>query len=932
METYMGMKWYKSDLQMQTPGDRYNWCHDDPGFLRGDYVESDLINSVDLYLKRCHEVGLELIGVTEHNFIGMEFLAMLQHRNPIIARELGRNPIIIFPGFEIEISQGLGVHLLCLFNPTTPLDEINDLLTELGLPKTQRVINGSIVPVNQLFDKVIDKVQKHPRIPGLIIAAHPFSESGMLQNDFLTSHFQRELFTDPRLMAMEVPRPVNNLSIGWQRLINAGLDCHPDWRRNRPIATIMSSDAYSLNEGPKGYIGKRHSWIKMSNPSIESLRQAFLDHESRVQLQENYPEEDNRHGKIKSLQINNVAFLENQKINFSQNLNCIIGGRGSGKSSILEYIRLCTNYDIDTNTEEQVKRIKNTLNENSVLKVTWENLNGLTDSFEFSLNYKKPKITSRDGQITDSFTIFKKLGVQIYSQREITRMSQDIPSLLPLIDRLTGEELDDYYEQELALKDEIKQLQQKNQVLERLKRERRGLEQEISDLQRQWDAFVAIQDENQKRIWAKEAESYLKNLITEKEQLIGSWSKLADGIVAENSLLHPNVENWNPTDYFIELNAKLAEAKINLAEGIKTVLNEYKQTFDELTTNNEMWQLAQDYIKIAEDEFLIACENQGLKPEELLFLKDVDEKKKAKDLLLSEKEEKIIKLIDEVQLFSSLMDRLKEVWQTQTVLRKNKLDQITNSEAVPKVNPGEPHPFIIIDVDYFGDKEHFCTLWNSVKVNGRTKLGKNWEEIGDTLFDEFKAQENAISPWYILLQWLNDEMNMPEGIREYHLALCSFLNEEIIDQWQELQLTRINDSINITLFRTDGSRAGSLRDNGLSDGQKNTAILTLLFAEGTDPILIDQPEDELDSAFIYNELVPLLRNVKNKRQIILCTHNANLPVNGDSELVYALNANMGKGKVMAEGGLDSVGVRNAILDIMEGSEEAFRRRKEKYDF
>ncbi len=88
----------------------------------------------------------------------------------------------------------------------------------------------------------------------------------------------------------------------------------------------------------------------------------------------------------------------------------------------------------------------------------------------------------------------------------------------------------------------------------------------------------------------------------------------------------------------------------------------------------------------------------------------------------------------------------------------------------------------------------------------------------------------------------------------------------------------------------------------------------------------------MDSDFIYNQLVPLLRRVKYKRQIILATHNANIPVNGDCELLYALNTEMGKGILKAEGGLEKPNVKEAVLNIMEGSREAFRRRQEKYNF
>ncbi|MNY19425.1 hypothetical protein D3C86_1528580 [compost metagenome] len=109
-------------------------------------------------------------------------------------------------------------------------------------------------------------------------------------------------------------------------------------------------------------------------------------------------------------------------------------------------------------------------------------------------------------------------------------------------------------------------------------------------------------------------------------------------------------------------------------------------------------------------------------------------------------------------------------------------------------------------------------------------------------------------------------------------------------------------------------------------------MLNLLLAKGEGPIVIDQPEDELDSNFIYHELVPLLRRIKNRRQLIVATHNANLPVNADADLVYALKVAEGRGVVLAEGGLDNNETTGAVLDIMEGSAEAFKRRLAKYHF
>lgn len=136
-------------------------------------------------------------------------------------------------------------------------------------------------------------------------------------------------------------------------------------------------------------------------------------------------------------------------------------------------------------------------------------------------------------------------------------------------------------------------------------------------------------------------------------------------------------------------------------------------------------------------------------------------------------------------------------------------------------------------------------------------------------------------------------------------------------------------------MRPDGVSAGKMSGAGgrlLSEGQRNTALLNLMLVQGNGPIVIDQPEDELDASYIFSDLVPLIRSVKSRRQLIIATHNANLPVNADAELIYAIEASEGRGRLLAEGGLDRGPVTLAVLNIMEGSEQAFKQRSEKYHF
>jgi ATPase subunit of ABC transporter with duplicated ATPase domains len=204
--------------------------------------------------------------------------------------------------------------------------------------------------------------------------------------------------------------------------------------------------------------------------------------------------------------------------------------------------------------------------------------------------------------------------------------------------------------------------------------------------------------------------------------------------------------------------------------------------------------------------------------------------------------------------------------------------------------------------------------------------------LGEALF-QYAVTTNASSPWTALEDLLAAPESAPTPIRESAAVLEQHLQSEAVrSTWEDVRLMRVQDQIDLTLYRDDGSRAGSVLEGGLSDGQRNTAALALLLAQGNDPIVIDQPEDELDSNFIYRDLVPMLRTRKEGRQLIFATHNANLPVNGDAELIYALESQGGRGRPLAQGGLDLARVSDAVLDVMEGSREAFQKRREKYHF
>ena len=114
----------------------------------------------------------------------------------------------------------------------------------------------------------------------------------------------------------------------------------------------------------------------------------------------------------------------------------------------------------------------------------------------------------------------------------------------------------------------------------------------------------------------------------------------------------------------------------------------------------------------------------------------------------------------------------------------------------------------------------------------------------------------------------------------------------------------------------------------LSTGQKCTAILPILLLDSDNPLIIDQPEDNLDNRFIFQTVVESVRRVKQHRQLILITHNPNIPVLGDAEQVVVLESNGVRARLAREGNVDAC--KDEIVTLLEGGVEAFQKRGERY--
>ena len=147
---------------------------------------------------------------------------------------------------------------------------------------------------------------------------------------------------------------------------------------------------------------------------------------------------------------------------------------------------------------------------------------------------------------------------------------------------------------------------------------------------------------------------------------------------------------------------------------------------------------------------------------------------------------------------------------------------------------------------------------------------------------------------------------------------------------RELDILRCPDRYLLELRMDNGSYR---RLDELSGGQRVSVLLSLLLeTKGSSPLVIDQPEDELDNRFLFETVLPALKKLKGRRQVILATHNANIVVNGDADMVIQLEATANRGRVAIAGAIEEPAVRDAIVRTVDGGEEAFRLRRRKYGF
>jgi len=930
---YQGARFYKADLQVQTPADGPRWMDASCRIASkgdGSQDEESARLAAEAVVRRCYEVGLEIVGITDHNFASKHLLPELQEFARSLAPKYGYE-LVLFPGFEFQAHVGRGCHVLVLLEPATPPDQVDHLMTQCGVP-LQRFVGQTPQPSTLPLSDILEVVQKKradERIHGLVILPHSQAESGIFDDDRIAAWLQQTEFKNPDLLCLEVPKPPSQMSGGWQRLLSNGADCDPAWRRPRKIACLMSSDAKALkaDNGSPTYIGGRWSWIKLSEPTIEGLRQAFLDPESRIRLMGERPELAYRYPKIKAIRVTNADFLADMDLTFSPNLNTLIGGGGTGKSTIVEYLRIALGETdgVAGDAAANLSKLRGTIGATTSIEIDIER-----DEHSWtvkSLAGADPVVVA--GEAIPSLS--KLFPARVYSQHEIYAIAGDREARSRLLDDLVREDLDRLERRAEELEAEVRALDVEVGQEAALKKQLSDLETNILSLTMKTERLEAV--ESQLKEWGRlrQEEAVLKTAVDSIEAVarqaltnISTWRVPLDALRSDQNPNH-DILATSATEIQTALDS-LNSASTAAVEGFK------RQALGALATP-PVQQLRALHSRASVDSAGRQAElrEKGIDPDAYAAYADrLSASAGDRDAVAA----KLRVVAERRSARATRLALLKECWAQQTEVRTNKAAALTG--AVRKTAAGRP--FVEVDVQPYGDAE---SLQSESRRWIRDKRKLSESDIDEILAAVLKSTPVGVSPTDTLVTWISALRagESPEGFpwkaaqRETRVFL-EWMDESAL---AGLQLFRVPDRVAIRLYRQDGSLAGEL-ESGLSVGQRCTAILAVLLAQDDAPAIIDQPEDDLDNEFTYRDLVPLIRQSKEERQLIVATHDPNIPVNADAELIVALEARDGRGHLKrmdgrtAVGALDKLVVQHAVEEIMEGSEDAFRRRYEKYGF
>lgn len=846
-----GATWLRADFHLHTKADKeFAYSGADNDFVR-------------LYIEQLKNQNIGIGIITNHNkFDKGEFIAL--------RKKAKKECIGLFAGVEFSLKEG--IHILIVFDDKWyqgDTDNISKFLDKAfyGISNYDK----PDYPNSKLDLKETVEALDEIGFDYFIALAHIDDRNGLftvLQGRTRDAFIEQEAFR--KVLSVQKSANAENYKL----LCNLA---------KRKIAYVEGSD--NAHGGIEAIGGGRITYLKIGDFNFEAIKYALTDLDYRVSPKDK-PEITNSY--IKSIEFEG-GLLDQTSIDFSPELNTLIGIRGSGKSSILEIIRYTLGIPLSETSVDP--RYKDGLIEH-VLKSGGKSI--VTIVTEHKEEYRIEKIYGqkediyKDGVLKTGISIDGFFDYPVYfGQKDLSNKDADFEA--DLIQRLIGTRLKPVQSKIEAKKREI------GNVISEI-----GKLQNLNQLKKETTTLI----ENSKH----QLELYKKKGVEEKlkqqtlfDTDVSKISQTTSGVSAYIEELNSIIVNH---DYFFQQTISGSELNKELFEEASKLLIELKAEFEKVKKIQSTSKLI--HIKINDVLKKINAKKEGLKEEFAKIKREINTDTINPDNFL-----KINRQIDTAEL------KLKEIEKSE---KKRKELQTLLLEKLTELNNFwlEEYKLLKVEVDRINEAESKLTI--EVLFKDRR------DKFLDKLKQVFRGSGIREAAYQEIESTFKDFIEIYKGSTK----LNDILNENQVVEFKN----RFSENLESLLtFKVDNKIIINYNGKSLdkhSLGQRASALILFLLAQKENNVLIiDQPEDDLDNQTIYDEVIKELKKIKGNMQFIFATHNANIPVLGDSEKVVSCSYDEKKISVHS-GTIDNHQTQRFIVDIMEGGDEAFNRRKNIY--
>lgn len=882
-QSYKKARFFKCALQVN-PAGYIQYRGQQQSLSESDYNQG-LLNAA-------LEADIEIIGLADHGSVdGVDSIRTL----------FNQHGIVVFPGFEIASSEK--IHFVCLFDESKSAQELERILGSLRLLDPQDGVRPSRLSAEQLIDEVNQQ-------GGFIFAAHCTNDNGLLKIGQMNHVWQHQ-----GLLAAQIPGSIEDLrgvENDFYRKVFLNKDAN--YKREREMAAINAADVAKPDDIKSPGAS---CLIKMTKPCFASFKQAFLDAGSRVRLNSDKPE--NYASAIERIRFVG-GYLDGVDIELSDHLNAVIGGRGTGKSTLLECIRYA--FALEPKTQNALKQHKSVIDTNlgkerGLVEITLRSAVLHGRKFTVSRKYgNQPVVVDEQGNISPYHPTDLLPGIELYGQNEIYEMTRDEHSRNQLIERfLEGEH--EQFDADIAKV--LAKLKENRESIKRALSQKDDVEAEVERLPKLLDQAKQYQDlgiEEKLEIIPKlEKEKQLKERVDE------DVTRVKDAIEALKDSL--------PDTVFLSDSALDGLPHANLLRQQRVVLDALKTGVQQALVQLEQLALNADTQLAPLKQALLEKQQAEEQNLEKAF-QDIPASQGKTGRQIGAEYQTLLKQIEQIRpKQTTLQHRQAQIDELYSQRKKLllELDQHTSARATSilksvKRLTRKLEQKVRLTLQPEGNRQAFVDFLSECSLEGVGPKRLAWVLDGN-----FSPSNLAAT-----IRQGETELAQNFGVTGTVITALTRLPEIKLLELEELQLP---DTMAIELNVTHGEREAVFRPiDDLSTGQQCTAVLHLLLLDNQDPLILDQPEDNLDNAFIAERIVAELRRAKLSRQFLFATHNANIPVFGDAEWIGVLSVEDSKGMILSEqqGAIDVPKVQELAADILEGGKSAFNQRREKYGF